>query len=220
MTVRTIPDPAPSELERSEQKRREVVDAARRVIVERGLEAASLRRIAAEAGFTTGFVSHYYPDKQAVIVACFEAASADWIAAVRAALEAAVRPEDKLQALVKMAIPTDPGARAEWRLWAEMWAYAGRDPLFASTLVETDARWESLIRDTLRGAQEGRVIRDSLVLASEASVVARLIDGLGLRAWLSGRWDDARAQLVYHLATLGVDDDLQASMLSGAGRHA
>jgi hypothetical protein len=39
-------------------------------------------------------------------------------------------------------------------------------------------------------------------------VLARLIDGLGLRSLLSGRWDEARATLVAHLGSLGLPDDV------------
>ena len=35
-------------------------------------------------------------------------------------------------------------------------------------------------------------------------MLARLIDGLGLRAWLGDRWEDARGRLVHHMGTLGV----------------
>ena len=50
------------------------------------------------------------------------------------------------------------------------------------------------------------LIRADLDIATEAAVFARLVDGLGLRSSLSGRWTAARRQLVHHLATLGVSE--------------
>ena len=70
-------------LDRSQRRRREVCDAARRVIARNGLEVTTLRDISREGGFTTGVVTHYFPDKQAVIVGAFAAASDDWLAEVR-----------------------------------------------------------------------------------------------------------------------------------------
>jgi AcrR family transcriptional regulator len=191
-----------------------VCDAARRTITERGLEATTLRDIAQEGGFTTGVVTHYFPDKQAVIVGAFLAASSEWLAAARAAIQAADAPELQLEALVGVALPDDATRRGEWRLWSEMWTYAGRDPEFAAQLIETDALWELEIRGVLERTREAGAIRDIDVVV-EARLLARLIDGLGLRAWLSGRWPEARGELLAHLANLGVSEAVLERMRAG-----
>jgi AcrR family transcriptional regulator len=191
-----------------------VCDAARRTITERGLEATTLRDIAQEGGFTTGVVTHYFPDKQAVIVGAFLAASSEWLAATRAAIQAADAPELQLEALVGVALPDDATRRGEWRLWSEMWTYAGRDPEFAAQLIETDALWELEIRGVLERTREAGAIRDIDVVV-EARLLARLIDGLGLRAWLSGRWPEARGELLAHLANLGVSEAVLERMRAG-----
>src|SRR4051812_46144027 len=92
---------------RFEQRRRDVCDAARRTITENGLEATTLRDIAREGGFTTGVVTHYFPDKRAVIVGAFAAASHDWLSAARAAINDAGSVELQLEALVGVALPDD-----------------------------------------------------------------------------------------------------------------
>jgi AcrR family transcriptional regulator len=189
--------------ERSERRRREVCEAACRVIVRNGLETTTMRDISREGGFTTGVLTHYFPDKQAVIAGAFLAASDDWFAELRRVLAAAGTPAEQLVALVHLALPSDPDRRAEYRLWSEMWTYAGRAPEFAAQLVETDAAWEHEIRGVLeRGREAGLLL--NVDAASEAAVLVRLIDGLGLRAWLGGNWEDARARLVHHMGTLGV----------------
>ena len=53
------------------------------MIARKSLEVTTLRDISREGGFTTGVVTHYFPDKQAVIVGAFAAASDDWLAEVR-----------------------------------------------------------------------------------------------------------------------------------------
>jgi AcrR family transcriptional regulator len=199
---------------RSQRRRRDVCDAARRAITQNGLEATTLRDIAREGGFTTGVVTHYFPDKQSVIVGAFLAASNDWLTEAQAAIKAAGSPERQLEALVGVALPDDATRRGEWRLWSEMWTYAGRDPEFAAQLIETDALWEQEIRDVLERTRKAGAIRDINVIV-EARLLARLIDGLGLRAWLSGRWPEARGELVAHLANLGVSDSVLERMRVG-----
>ena len=193
----------PSTSERSERRRREVCEAACRVIVRNGLETTTMRDISREGGFTTGVLTHYFPDKQAVIVGAFLAASEDWFAELRRRLAAAGTPAEQLVALVHLALPSDPDRRAEYRLWAEMWTYAGRDPEFAAQIVETDAIWEHEIRGVLERGREAGLLTN-IDAAAEAAVLARLIDGLGLRAWVGDSWQDARARLVHHMGTLGV----------------
>lgn len=188
---------------RRPDRRREVIDAARRVIRDQGLEATTLRKIGREAGFTTGVVTHYFPDKRAVIVSCFEAASDDFMGTVRRELAVAGSIEERIATLVAAAAPRAREARAEWRLWSEMWSYAAGDPDFRAVVVRTDAAWEEMIRAVLvEGKREGK-LREDVDPVAESGILARLIDGLGIRAWLSGDWDGARRLLVHHLESLG-----------------
>jgi len=92
-----------------------------------------------------------------------------------------------------------------------VWSYAGRDPAFAAQLVETDAAWEREIRGVLERAREAGLLAN-IDAAAEAAVLARLIDGLGLRAWIGASWQDARARLVHHMGTLGVPGPLLRRM--------
>src|ERR671922_1026616 len=197
---------------RSQRRLREVDEAARRVIIRKGLKATTMRDISREGGFTTGVLTHYFPDKDALIVGVFSSASENWISDVRKALTAASTAEEQLRAVVALGLPADPDQRREWRLWAEMWSYAGWNEEFAAYIVETDALWEAELRGVLGRAIDEGLLGDALDVAVQARVLARLIDGLGLRSLLSGRWDEARATLVAHLASLGLADDAVARL--------
>jgi AcrR family transcriptional regulator len=197
---------------RSEQRRREVAEAACRVILRKGLERTTVRDISREGGFTSGVLTHHFPDKQAVIVGAFMSASEGFEAYARETLAAAGSPEELLRRLVEVGVPDDETRRAQWRLWSEMWTYAGHDAAFAEQLVDTDARWEELIADALRRARDGGVLHADLDVTTHAGILARLIDGAGLRAWLSGDWAKARRQLVGHLRALGMPESIQATL--------
>jgi TetR/AcrR family transcriptional regulator, transcriptional repressor of bet genes len=188
------------------------------VIIREGLEATTLRDISREGGFTTGVLTHYFPDKQALIAGTFAATSRAWIAQARAALSAAVTVPELLSAFVAVAVPRDPERRAEWRLWAEMWTYAGRDRAFVAELEAADALWEQEIRAMLGRVRDEGLLPAGLDLDIEAAVLARLVDGLGLRAWLSGAWEPARNLLIGHLASLGLPVRVVAGLAAeGAG---
>jgi AcrR family transcriptional regulator len=186
-------------------------DAARQVIIRNGLEATTLRDIAREGGFTTGLLSHHFADKRDVIVAAFAGASRDFTAWAWAELDRARTLEELVAALLRVSCPADHDRRAEWRLWAEMWVYAGRDHEFAQQIEVTDAVWTRMVRSVLERCQaEGR-LRPGVDLDLQAEIVNRLIDGLGLRAWLSHDWESPRACLEEYLRTLGLEHEVAAA---------
>jgi AcrR family transcriptional regulator len=191
-------------------------DAARQVIIRSGLEATTLRDIAREGGFTTGLLSHHFADKRDVIVAAFAGASHDFTAWAQAELDRAETLEELVAALLRVSCPAGGDRREEWRLWAEMWVYAGRDHEFAQQIETTDAIWTCLVRSVLeRCHAEGR-LRPGLDLDLQAEIVNRLIDGLGLRAWLSHDWESPRACLEEHLRALGLEREVAAARASAA----
>jgi AcrR family transcriptional regulator len=189
---------------RTQRRLDEVDEAARRVIVRKGLRSTTMRDISREGGFTTGVLTHYFPDKDALIVVVFSSASEHWIERVRNSLAEAESAQDRLAVIVSLGIPADPDERREWRLWAEMWTYAGWNSEFADHIVATDALWEQELRGVLEQAVAAKLLPAGLDVEVQARVLARLIDGLGLRSLLSGRWAEARATLIGHLAAIGL----------------
>ncbi|MFZ0385125.1 MAG: TetR/AcrR family transcriptional regulator [Solirubrobacteraceae bacterium] len=193
-------------------------DAARQVIIRNGLEATTLRDIAREGGFTTGLLSHHFADKRDVIVAAFAGASRDFTAWAWSELNEAETIEALVTALLRVSCPADHDRRAEWRLWAEMWAYAGRDLEFAQQIEVTDAVWTKMVRSVLeRCHAEGR-LRSGIDLDRQAEILNRLIDGLGLRAWLSHDWESPRACLEEYLRTLGLEREVAAARANATVR--
>ncbi|HXO06544.1 MAG TPA: TetR family transcriptional regulator C-terminal domain-containing protein [Solirubrobacteraceae bacterium] len=195
----------------ADSRQNEVATAARRAMLRRGI-GATLREIAREGGFTTGLVSHYFPDKRAVVVGAFAAASEDFIGMVRESLAAATDSNSLLSALIEAAVPSTAERQAEWRLWAEMWAYAGRDREFAAVIEPTDALWVREIEQVLFRLIDDGILRSDVDAASQAVILGRLVDGLGIRAWLSGDWDQARSVLLVHLRSLGLSARLASAL--------
>ena len=55
------------------ERREEILEATRRVILKRGLDGVTMRNIAAEVGKSTGLVNHYFEDKSGLLLATLEA---------------------------------------------------------------------------------------------------------------------------------------------------
>lgn len=88
------------------ERRREVLDATWRVIAREGLDAATTRRIAEEAGYSIGVLTHYFQDKEDILVSAHRLAFAQ----ARDRILAATREQQGLQALraaMHEALPLD-----------------------------------------------------------------------------------------------------------------
>ena len=65
-----------------EQRRNDIVEAARQLYEERGLSRTSVKDIAERAGITRSLLYHYFPDKQAVTSAVLDDFVEDYIEAL------------------------------------------------------------------------------------------------------------------------------------------
>ena len=140
-----------------EQRRRELAAALRRVVSRGGVESASIRAVAAEAGWSLGAVQYYFStrdelllfagrqlqaDAEARIAGIIKAAEAGRALAERSsALDVALR-------LCEEALPIDERHRSEQLLWLALMMRSARDPgLQPSVGISWDA-----VRSTARMA--------------------------------------------------------------------
>jgi AcrR family transcriptional regulator len=200
----------------TEQRRDDVLRLAKRVIARDGLEGASLRQIAREGDFTTGVLSHHFADRRALVVACFEHSMREWLDLTAALLEEAPTGSADLHVFLRTAVPTGGEDADGWRVWFQMCGYAMRDPAAATTLAETDRRWDWLIARSLRRWQQEGLLRADVQVRPTAGILLALVNGLCLSALVDGRWNHARERLVDALEPLGLPAAVGAAALATA----
>ena len=96
----------------ADQRRIELADAAARVIAREGIDGASLREVAAEAGWTTGALVHYFANKQELLAFTLQT-SLDRRRS-RHADRAAMSPSEALHAVLLSALPITPETTLHW----------------------------------------------------------------------------------------------------------
>lgn len=97
-----------------DQKRIEIVDAALRLVVRDGLDAATVRNIAAEAGTSVRPVQYYFADKKALLAAAHARVTqrlGAQVTAKVAALGPNASPREVVDAVVDAFMPTDKISR-------------------------------------------------------------------------------------------------------------
>jgi TetR/AcrR family transcriptional repressor of bet genes len=161
------------------QRRRELVAATWAVVAAEGIEAATVRRIAEEAGCTTGRITHYFADKEEVLVAALRqvhrAAGKRMLAAIgpRSGLEA-------LRAVLAEALPLDEERILEWRVWLAFWGSAATSASLQAEQHQRYREWRGLLKRVLATAQlSADIDLDRLV-----DQIVALVDGFGLQGVL------------------------------------
>ena len=176
------------------QRRRELVAATWAVVAAEGIEAATVRRIAEEAGCTTGRITHYFADKEEVLVAALRrvhrAAGERMLAAIgrRSGLAA-------LRAVLAEALPLDQERVLEWRVWLAFWGSAATSTRLQAEQHERYREWRALLRRVLATAQRNGELPADVDLDRLVDQIVALVDGFGLQGVLDPQPEQLASRL-------------------------
>jgi AcrR family transcriptional regulator len=166
---------------RAGRRKMAVLEAAGRVIADRGADATRFADVAAESGVPVSTLQYYFGSREDLLVAAFRHASGAEIAALEAEIAGLDDPWQQLARIVARAVAgyEDP-ATGTGRLWIESWHFGIRDAeMRADTVRDYDA-WRRLVADVVRrGGEAGRFV---LMLDPEriAVLTIALVDGVGI----------------------------------------
>ena len=187
-----------------EERRRELGDAVWRVIRSRGVDGASIRTVAHEAGWSPGALRHYFSTQSELLTFAMQMV----VERIEARVSALEPPADARRAVEQRLhelLPLDKERRAENEVWLAFAARSLVDPQLRARHVEVD---EELRKACLRALEEldsGGRLRTGLDLELEAERLHGLLDGLALHtAMRPGRMSPEliRSVLARHLDSL------------------
>ncbi|MGW1071960.1 TetR/AcrR family transcriptional regulator [Streptomyces sp. NPDC002537] len=170
-------------------RRRAVAEAVLRVVGRDGLDAASLRNVADEAGLAIGSVRHYFTDHDEMVIFAMGELADRVERRVRAHADRilAAAPADRrgpAEELLTEFLPLDEARREEAALWIAFTTAARTRPGLRPRAVETQANMLVLLDRVVRGGQESGTLRADLDVELESLRLAALVDGLTLQAVL------------------------------------
>jgi AcrR family transcriptional regulator len=170
-----------------EERRAELASAAWRLAAREGLEAITVRGVAAEAGLSTGAVVHYFRDKEELILFAFETIVQRVGRRWALAAEQATDPLELARVQVMEGLPLDAERRAEFRVWFSFLGLAFTRPAFARAQRVAYRGWRGRLAATLGDAQKQGQIDASLDCEREATALVALVDGLAVQACFEPR---------------------------------
>lgn len=165
----------------AESRRDEVLEATWRVMARAGIEGASVREIAAEAGYSTGVIAHYFKDKDDVVRSALRRV---WLREAERIAErtAGLSGMAALRATVAEVLPSGDERKLEMAVWLCFWGRAVGDDHLVADQKRYYGSWRALLRRQLSEAQALGELKTGLEPAAEAVRLAAIIDGLSIQA--------------------------------------
>jgi len=164
-----------------DKKREEFLLASREVIAEEGLNAATLRRVSAQAGCTTGSLTRYFSDRNTLVIETLRLAHFAAASRMRVAANKATSDYDRLEQVLLESLPLNDKRLQEWRVWLAFWGATNGEP---ELLTENETRykeWQTVLATLLEP-----LLSSKSDIEQEAYNLRALIDGYGLGIALSG----------------------------------
>lgn len=157
-----------------DRKRNEIASIVAGLIAERGLEATTIREVAARAGSSTTVVTHYFATKRAMLLAAYRHAAQ----AAQQRFDATARcfPDDPLACLESL-LPIDAENRRAWQVYFQFWPMANRDEEMAGEQRWWNTNALGLAARTVKLAFPG--VED---LEQKAQLALSALQGIALQA--------------------------------------
>jgi AcrR family transcriptional regulator len=166
-----------------DERRREVLSAARRVIVRDGIDAATTRAIAKEAGYSNGVLAHYFADKDEILLSALRQSHQR----IRDRLTRKVEGVTGLAALRELLLdnlPLDAERTQESRLEVSFWSRSLASERLAEVQRTEADELRAAVRDLLAQARAAGELRTDDNLDDLTEHLLALVDGLSLHLLL------------------------------------
>lgn len=155
------------------KRRAALVRALVEIVADRGLDAVSVREVAAHVGVSIGAVQHHFPTKSAMLRAAMDDVSARWVADVERDLPE--EPRAALRLVAERLVPVATDDR-DARVWFAFVARAAVDDELAAVHREGMRELEhALVAAAVDGVDDDA---ERAAVADELAAVLALVDGL------------------------------------------
>jgi AcrR family transcriptional regulator len=161
---------------KGEAKRQQILDTAKQMLLDGGVDAFVLRDVAERVGITHGNLQYYFRTKQDLMVAIFDQEIAKYTDSLQDAVAATTTRRGRLGAII------DAGLKElrspDTALWRMVMSMADHSPDMAALLKKENDLYQSVVVKELKqiapqlSAQRRRQI---------ARIIQAILDGLGIQ---------------------------------------
>src|SRR5271154_4243788 len=187
-----------------ETRRSQLIEVTIDSLAELGYVGTTLAQIAGRAGVSTGLVAHYFGDKDGLLDAAFRSLARRVSDHVRARLHQISTPRARIQAIIDANLAPEEFDQRTGTAWLAFWGQV----LQVKSLRRVQSVYQRRTLTNLNSSLKRLLPADQA--RSLAAMIAAMIDGVWLRAALSG-WREADSATARALLTEFVDRRLQAA---------
>ena len=172
-----------------EARRQFVISVSTDMILAGGMESISVRNVAAQAKYSTSIVTHYFKDKNDLLLRIYQGA----VARNRLRLNAALEDVGGLSSVLFALLPTDPEGR---RIWGVYLAYLGCGvvvPALGAHQARAIDGTEAMLARCIVAHESPKVSKPTAVQRDAARRLLNFINGTGISIMLAPeKWTPAR----------------------------
>jgi betaine-aldehyde dehydrogenase len=195
----TPAEDSPSPIE--DTRRRQLVEVTIDSLAELGYVGTTLAQIAARANVSPGLVAHYFGDKDGLLDAAFRSLARRVGNQVRTRLRQVSTPRGRIQAVIDANLAPEEFEQRTGSAWLAFWGQV----LHVKSLKRVQSVYQQRTLSNLRSSLKKLVPPDEAQRL--AAMIAAMIDGVWLRAALSG-WREADSEGARALLAAFVDGRL------------
>ncbi|MGA7418047.1 MAG: TetR/AcrR family transcriptional regulator, partial [Acidimicrobiales bacterium] len=150
-TVMVDTAPTRKRTRKAGREKPEILEAAVRVIIERGVERTRFADVSDATGVPIASLQYYFGSREDLLIAAFRHGSEACVAEVKAGLEAVPDPRDRILYVIDAHLDTyDPDASDQALLLSEeFYRLARRDPALRLDLLDEYNAWRSMISEAI-----------------------------------------------------------------------
>jgi betaine-aldehyde dehydrogenase len=183
-------------------RRRQLVEVTIDSLAELGYVGTTLAQIAVRAGVSPGLVAHYFGDKDGLLDVAFRSLARRVGDQVRARLRQVSTPRARIQAVIDANLAPEEFEQRTGTAWLAFWGQV----LQVAPLKRVQSVYQKRTLSNLRSSLKKLMPADEAQRL--AAMIAAMIDGVWLRAALSG-WREADSESARAMLTAFVDGRLR-----------
>lgn len=157
-----------------------MLDAVLDVIAERGLEAATMRTVAAAAGISLAQVQYYFRSKDELVASAFRHVTERFDEKL-ATVDLAGPPRKVLRQALELWLPLDEERARDARVWLAFSAASVTSPMLAGIATSTDSELRVAFARLLDAAIADGDLAEVTDTETEAGLLLAVLDGLVLQ---------------------------------------
>ena len=167
----------------AEERRAEILNAARCIALQDGFQAITLRAVALRLEITDGLVGHYFPVLDSLLAEAFGTLAADELHEVQIHVDECDDPIRAVRRLLELLVINDRSLMNV--LWLDAWHAGRRRPALMAEVAQQTSAWLDWVTALIEAGRDKGVFTTERPRTA-ANRILGIVDGVSVQAAMRG----------------------------------